>query len=168
VVPEDEMEQLLDEVAEIKNFIFCRLLLAQSALLPAALQSNSIDEFLGKGDVTREHLRDLCLKLERPKVQDVRDACTDFLRERDALVEPDVTTDPAVDAENMPPYDKGRMQKKGFLPDMDHTKRELAAKQVLIRQAVAPNLLGKHGMPNNEEDTSLKVKIRVDTPASRY
>jgi hypothetical protein len=71
MVPEDEIEQLLDEVAEIKNFIFCRLLLAQIALLPAALQSNSIDEFLGKEDVTREHLKDLCLKLERPKLQDV-------------------------------------------------------------------------------------------------
>jgi hypothetical protein len=118
MVPEDEIEQLLDEVAEIKKFIFRRLLLAQSALLPAALQSNSIDEFLGKEDVTREHLRDLCLKLERPKLQDMRDACADFLRERDGLVEPDVTTDPAVDAENMPQNDKRRMQRKGFLPDM--------------------------------------------------
>jgi hypothetical protein len=44
---------------------------------------------------------------------------------------------------------------------MYQTERDLAAKQVLKTQTVAPNLLGKHGMPNNEEDTSRKVKIRV-------
>jgi hypothetical protein len=99
MVPEDEIEQLLDKIAEIRNFLFCRLLLAQMALLPVALQATSIEESLGKEDVTREHLRDLCFKLERPVLQDVRDACADFLRERDGLAESDITKDPAEEIE---------------------------------------------------------------------
>ncbi|KAH8724249.1 hypothetical protein GQ44DRAFT_283547 [Phaeosphaeriaceae sp. PMI808] len=65
-LPGDEIEQLLDEVAEMKNFIFCRLLLTQATLLPIALKADTIDNFLARSEVTREHLRGLCLKLERP------------------------------------------------------------------------------------------------------
>lgn len=92
VLPEDEVEQLLKEVAEIKNFLFCRLLLSQATLLPVALEADTIDDFLERTEVTREHLRDICLKLERPGLQDVRDACADFIRERDG-VEEDVEED---------------------------------------------------------------------------
>ncbi|KAF1357170.1 hypothetical protein EJ07DRAFT_25683, partial [Lizonia empirigonia] len=60
VIPDDEIEPLLDEVAEIKNFLFCRLLLTQSTLLPVALEAESIEDFISKEEVTREHLRDLC------------------------------------------------------------------------------------------------------------
>jgi hypothetical protein len=98
VLSHDEVEKLLDEISEIKNLLFCRLLLSSSALLPIAIQVSSIEEFLQKEDVTREHLRDLCLKLERPSLQDVRDACADFIRERDGADESeapkDLTKDP--------------------------------------------------------------------------
>ncbi|KAF2112566.1 hypothetical protein BDV96DRAFT_601966 [Lophiotrema nucula] len=40
----------------------------------------SVEEFLKHAEVTQEQLRDLCLKLERPTLQDVRDACVDFYR----------------------------------------------------------------------------------------
>jgi DNA-binding Lrp family transcriptional regulator len=133
VLPEDEVEQLLEEVAEIKNLIFCRLLLAQATLLPIALGSDSIDEFLQRSEVTREHLRDLCLKLERPGLQDVRDACADFIRERDGVEEED--TDTPSDGED--DEDEGQVPRKyrlvpkhrDELPGKYQTKREKAAKK---------------------------------------
>jgi hypothetical protein len=134
IIPDNEVEQLLDEVAEIKNFLFCRLLLTQSTLLPAALKAESIEEFIGKEEVTREHLRDLCLKLERPVLQDVRDACADFIRERDGvedLEEPEVKNqdvDEYPDRYKTP--EKYRLRfKKGAMPDKYQTKREKSAKK---------------------------------------
>ncbi|KAI4669806.1 uncharacterized protein J4E79_000084 [Alternaria viburni] len=97
VVPHDEIETLLDEICEIKNFLFCRLLLASSALLPIALQAGSIEELLQSEGVTREHLRDVCLKLERPSLENMRDACADFMRERDGADAPkDIAKDLAL------------------------------------------------------------------------
>ncbi|KAF1942293.1 hypothetical protein EJ02DRAFT_312577, partial [Clathrospora elynae] len=83
------IELLLGEFAEIKDLLVCQLLLAQIALLPAALQADRINVFLGREEVTQEHLQDLCLKLEWPDLQDVRDACADFLHERDGIEEPE-------------------------------------------------------------------------------
>jgi hypothetical protein len=133
VLPDDEIEQLLDEVGEIKNFLFCRLLLSHATLLPAALESDGIDEFLNRDEVTREHLRDLCLKLERPSLQDVRDACADFIRERDGVDEETKTTANDGDDDEQ----RGGIPKKhrlipkhhDELPDKYQTKREKAAKK---------------------------------------
>ncbi|KAH6625600.1 hypothetical protein C7974DRAFT_434634 [Boeremia exigua] len=132
-IPENDVEQLLDEVAEIKNFLFCRLLLAQSTLLPAALKAENIEDFMGKEEVTREHLRDICLKLERPVLQDVRDACADFIRERDGvedLEEPKETKDADDYANTYRTPEKYRLKiNKGKVPENFKTKREKAAKR---------------------------------------
>jgi hypothetical protein len=133
VIPDDEIEQLLDEVAEIKKFLFCRLLLAQSTLLPAALKAESIEDFIGKEEVTRENLRDLCLKLERPVLQDVRDACADFIRERDGVEDLEEPAEKK-EAEDYPGTyktpDKYRPKfRKGKLPENFKTKREKSAKE---------------------------------------
>jgi hypothetical protein len=136
VIPDDEIEQILDEVAEIKSFLFCRSILSQITLLPAALESDSIEEFLNRSEVTREHLRDLCLKLERPRLQDVRDACADFIREREGIEEGEevdtIDHDEAVKEKRT-----GRVPKEYSLiprsrdkiPDKYLTKREKAAKK---------------------------------------
>ncbi|PVH94676.1 hypothetical protein DM02DRAFT_602165 [Periconia macrospinosa] len=79
-IPDDEIDTLLDEVAEVKALLFCRLLLSHATLLPIALRANSIEQFLENPEVTSANVRDLCLKLERPALQDVRDACADFVR----------------------------------------------------------------------------------------
>jgi hypothetical protein len=136
VIPNDEIEQILNEVAEIKNFLFCRLILSQTTLLPAALETNSIEDFLNRTEVTREHLRDLCLKLERPGLQDVRDACADFIRERDGVEdeEDSNTTDRDDDEEEKEKArkPKGNMlprPRRGGVPDQYLTKREKAAKK---------------------------------------
>ncbi|KAH5505946.1 hypothetical protein HBI81_224330 [Parastagonospora nodorum] len=96
-LPDEEVEKVLDEVGEIKNFLFCRLLLSQATLVPAALETDSIKDFLHRPEVIREHLRDLCLKLEQPGLQDMRDACTDFTRERDGVAEEELNTMDDVD-----------------------------------------------------------------------
>lgn len=79
-LPEDEIDKLLGEVAEVKQLLLCRILLSHAALLPAAARANSVDEFLNDRDVDSAHLRDLCLELENPGLQDVRDACADLVR----------------------------------------------------------------------------------------
>ncbi|KAI0098675.1 hypothetical protein GGR51DRAFT_577026 [Nemania sp. FL0031] len=78
---DDEIEGLMQDIKEIKLLLFCRLLLAHATLLPAALQANSVDEFLNDAKITEADLRDLCLKVEQPSLQDIRDACADLLRE---------------------------------------------------------------------------------------
>jgi hypothetical protein len=79
-MPKDEVNKILNEVAEIKLFLFCRLLLSQAAMLPAALRVETVEEFLSDPEVTAPDLRDLCLKLEQPSLQEIRDACADFFR----------------------------------------------------------------------------------------
>ncbi|KAI0145127.1 hypothetical protein GGR57DRAFT_507291 [Xylariaceae sp. FL1272] len=77
---DDEIESLMKDIKEIKLLLFCRLLLSHASLLPAALRAGSVDEFLDDTDISRADLRDLCLKVENPSLQDVRDACADLLR----------------------------------------------------------------------------------------
>ena len=73
-----EVEKILEEVAEIKLYLFCRLVLSQAPLLPAALRAQSVEDFLRDAQVATAELRDLCLKMEQPGLQEVRDACADF------------------------------------------------------------------------------------------
>lgn len=77
---DDEIESSIREIREIKLLLFCRLLLAQASLLPAALRASSVEEFLNDAEMVDADLRDLCLKLEDPSLQQIRDACADFAR----------------------------------------------------------------------------------------
>jgi hypothetical protein len=78
--PDDEIGRLLKEVYEIKQLLFCRLLLSHAAFLPAALRAKSVEEFLADEEVTPATLRDLCLRMESPDLQEIRDACADLFR----------------------------------------------------------------------------------------
>ena len=91
-LPDNEIDKLLEEVAEVKELLLCRILLSHAALLPAAARANSVDEFLNDESVDSAHLRDLCLELETPGLQDVRDACADLVREDDNDIDPMVET----------------------------------------------------------------------------
>ena len=77
---EEEVDRLLDEMAGVKHLLFCRLLLSHATLLPIALKADSIDEVLNDEDVSEVDLRDLCLKLDDPGLQAIRDACADLGR----------------------------------------------------------------------------------------
>ena len=79
-LPKLEVEKLVGEIAEIKQLLMCRLLLSQAALLPAALRASSLEDFFSDPETSISELRDLCLKLEQPSLQEIRDACADFAR----------------------------------------------------------------------------------------
>lgn len=79
-LPDDEIDVLLEEVSEIKHLLFCRLLLSHASLLPAAIRADSVEALLNDADVKDADLRDLCLMMENPEPQEVRDACADLLR----------------------------------------------------------------------------------------
>ncbi|ROW02401.1 hypothetical protein VMCG_06073 [Cytospora schulzeri] len=79
-VPEEDIESLVADIAEIKTLLFCRTLLSHATLLPAALRAKSVEEFLSDPEIADSDLRDLCLKVEQPNLQALRDACADFAR----------------------------------------------------------------------------------------
>ncbi|OQV00840.1 hypothetical protein CLAIMM_06285 [Cladophialophora immunda] len=82
-MPASEVDRVLEEIAEIKNYLFCRLLLGNAVLLPAAMKANSVHDLLADPEVKTADLRDLCLRLEQPQLQEIRDACADFCRKVD-------------------------------------------------------------------------------------
>jgi hypothetical protein len=86
-IPKGEVVILLQNVAEIKQLLFCRLLLGHATLLPAALKAESIEDLLQDPDVPTSELRDLCLKVSSPGLQEIRDACADLYRGNDEDVE---------------------------------------------------------------------------------
>lgn len=171
VVPEDEIERLLDEVAEIKNFLFCRLLLTQPTLLPAALKADSIESFLGGEEVTREHLRNLCLKLERPVLQDVRDACADFIRERDGVEDlepPEEKKELEGDVDRYKTPDKYRLRfKKGKVPEKYQTEREKSAKKTnkkpldLFKEEEEDGVLDFGKVTDESQYTRKRTRIKI-------
>ncbi|RYP36854.1 hypothetical protein DL767_003244 [Monosporascus sp. MG133] len=77
---DEEIDTLTKDIREIKLLLFCRLLLSHTSLLPAALRASSVEEFLNDPEITKSDLRDLCLKVEQPSLQDIRDACADLGR----------------------------------------------------------------------------------------
>lgn len=170
VLPEDEIEQLLVEVAEIKNFLFCRFLLSQATLLPVALEANTIEEFLERTEVTREHLRDLCLKLERPGLQDVRDACADFIRERDGVEDEEKgDLSDAEDDKNeghIPREHRLVPRHKNGQPDKYQTKREKAAKKAKPLPAemsddVEPGAVNFGTIVDEDQYSRKRMRIKV-------
>lgn len=79
-LPDEEIDQLLEEITEIKQLLFCRMILSHASLLPAALRARSVEEFLNDGEVSLADLKAICVKMENPVWQEVRDACADLFR----------------------------------------------------------------------------------------
>lgn len=79
-LPEEDIDKLLSDIAEIKALLLCRTLLSHATLLPAALKAKSVEEFIEDPSIAHTDLRDLCLKVEQPNLQALRDACADFAR----------------------------------------------------------------------------------------
>jgi hypothetical protein len=129
--PENLIQKMLAEIHDIKHLLFCRLLLGHAALLPAALRANNVEEFLADPEVTTAALRDICLKMENPSLQDIRDACADFFRSEEEEEEADIEmakpaspTSKDTDEHGMPMF-KLKKQ-KGELPDTWKPKSEMA------------------------------------------
>ncbi|KAK3935401.1 hypothetical protein QBC46DRAFT_422732 [Diplogelasinospora grovesii] len=96
-MPDDEIDKLIADITEIKRLLFCRQLLSHAALLPAALRAGSVEEFLNDAELAESDIRDLCLKLDQPDLQALRDACADFAR-GDELHEPEEEEDEPITA----------------------------------------------------------------------
>ncbi|ESZ95248.1 hypothetical protein SBOR_4360 [Sclerotinia borealis F-4128] len=181
---EFEIQRLLLEVSEIKHLLFCRLLLGHAALLPAALRADSIEAFFEDEEVTGTALRNVCLKMEKPSLQEIRDACADFFRsgdeEKEEQDEPEAQDDDTDDHESheaklADPYDvKMRLgcKKRGELPGTWRSKREIsreaAAENMLdMAPGMAPsmkNILGEGGAIDFGDSTNsrqIRKKIRV-------
>ncbi|PQE18079.1 mfs allantoate protein [Rutstroemia sp. NJR-2017a BVV2] len=130
--PEDEIQRLLGEITEIKHLLFCRLVLGHPTLLPIALRANSVEEFFADAEVTGAALRDICLKMEKPGLQEIRDACADFFRsdqEEDENSPDNDAKDLKVEAgKPKDPYDLNfkAKKKRGELPEKWISKRERA------------------------------------------
>ncbi|SMQ51641.1 unnamed protein product [Zymoseptoria tritici ST99CH_3D7] len=90
-LPQEEVDQLVAEIGEIKQLLLCRLILSQAALLPAALRAESVEQFFNDPELSSAELRDLCLRLEQPSLQEIRDACADFARDEneEEVIKPD-------------------------------------------------------------------------------
>ena len=58
---EEEVQKPLNDIAQIKELLFCLVLLSQAAVLPAAPKADSVEPFLADPDVTKEDLRDFVL-----------------------------------------------------------------------------------------------------------
>lgn len=94
----DEIESIVSDIRQTKLLLFCRLLLGHASMLPHALRANSVEDFLNDPQVAESDLRDLCLKVEEPTLQDIRDACADFARGDEA--EKEEETDEADEEED--------------------------------------------------------------------
>ena len=79
-LPDEDIDRLLGEVTEVKLLLFCRMLLSHSSLTKHAIDADSVQEFLDNKDITDADLRDICLKMEKPGLQEIRDACADLGR----------------------------------------------------------------------------------------
>ncbi|KAI0834510.1 hypothetical protein F5Y06DRAFT_156139 [Hypoxylon sp. FL0890] len=84
---DEEIDSLMRDIKEIKLLLFCRLLLSHASLLPAAVRASSVEEFLSDPQIAASDLRDLCLKVEQPSLQDIRDSCADLIRGDEPEVE---------------------------------------------------------------------------------
>lgn len=163
--PDDEIQKLLAEVSEIKHLLFCRLLLGHATLLPAALRANNVEEFLGDEEVTANALRDLCLKLENPGLQDIRDACADLFRPEE---EPE--DDEEENVQKTEEKDEGDddlvmkpKKRKGELPEKWISKRE-KAKQASKESGAMPTL---DKMLQNSDGTAVDFGEIKDDKAGR-
>ncbi|TVY65640.1 hypothetical protein LSUE1_G006522 [Lachnellula suecica] len=151
---------------EIKYFLFCRLLLGHATLLPAALRSNSVEEFLADPDVPISAMRDLCLKMERPGPQEIRDACANLFRsEEEADEDENSKTRPKEDDDSDADDVEMRLLKynktKGELPEKWVPKREKAEEDVgniMSPEGVGPVGFGPGG-DGKQKSTKIRVKV---------
>lgn len=144
---ENGITHLLHDINEIKHLLFCRLLLGYATLLPAALRANNIEEFLADPEVTGSALRDVCLKMENPGLQEIRDACADLFRTEEQE-EADTHMGGVDDQDNDEESSERKFKwpkRAGDLPDKWVSKREKAkAEKAAKGEAMGVPNIGQH------------------------
>ncbi|KAK9794158.1 putative Mfs allantoate protein [Seiridium cardinale] len=149
-MPEDEIDAAVKDIKEIKLLLFCRLLLSHATLLPAALKANSVEEFLRESDVPESDLRDLCLRVEQPSLQDIRDACADLSRGDDVDENEDIANDEEDESLAEILWHERRF---GHLQGKDYYKQKI--------QAHAEKVAAFSPGQRKEEAKQQRMKIRV-------
>ena len=156
-----EVESLMQQIPDIKQLLFCRLLLGHATLLPAALQAENVDEFLSNAAVTNADLRDLCLKMEQPALQQLRDACADLGREDN---ETDEDEAPVVSTNTEAPAGRTKFMSKPMFPVKNlKTKREKEMKEKrekTMPDTMDPTTFVDFGEVDDQQQYHIK-KIRV-------
>ena len=169
-LPDDEIDRLLEEVSEIKHLLFCRLLLSYAALLPVALRANSVEEFLNDEEVSEAYLRDLCLKMEQPRLEDIRNACADLLRSGQQLEEDSGSEDGNEELENE--YNAAesvfpRRTRPGALPKSWSSKREKKLRQQrkagksLVKEPLGGQEVIDFGVIEDAKHQSKKIRVKI-------
>ena len=131
-IPAAEVDQLVSDIHEIRTLLFCRLLPSQASLLVPALRADSVSEFLQDPSVSTMDLRNVCIKLENPDLQAIRDACADYARDGEPEDDSDCEElEPEPDKDETPWADTFD---KSAVPKSWKSKNELAIEQ---RQAQA-------------------------------
>jgi len=164
-----EVDELIPEIVEIKHLLLCRLLLSHTSLLPAALKARSVEEFLADPEVSESDLRDLCLKMERPTLQEVRDACADLKRadeeyddDDDAEAEGDNDEDNQRATGPIRFFDERLHTKKCAVPAKWKPKHELPktmGKDVLQDRGTTIVDFGQ--IDDNSQHTEKKIRVKV-------
>ncbi|OAL29420.1 hypothetical protein AYO22_02314 [Fonsecaea multimorphosa] len=158
-----EVDRLLDEIAEVKNYLFCRLLLGNAVLLPLAMKADTVCDFLADPEVRTCDLRDLCLRLEKPQLQEIRDACADFCRkhdDQDAVARADDESNQDEDSEKedgMWDFKLREKRHKHHLPKIWQSNREKA-----IRTAQPQTSAALEEMLDQAENLDADHGTRID------
>lgn len=92
------------------------------------MRASSLEDFFSDPEFPRSELRDLCLKLEQPSLQEIRDACADFAR---GGVDDDGPDDAGEEEDEREKYDQAiaklqreRMTSEGDMPEVWKSKHE--------------------------------------------
>ena len=175
-LPDDEIDRLIQEISEIKHLLFCRLLLSHASLLPAAVRANSVEEFLNDKEVHDSDLRDLCLKMENPGLQEVRDACADLVRggvedgEDDEDDDEEMQDEVAKDKEPGKIWRVGATRRHKKLPEVWNPKRneQLQKRNQRKREIMGQGEKGNNGtyidfgaFDDETEDRGKKMRVKV-------
>lgn len=132
--PDEEIDELLQDMAEIKHLLFCRLLLAHATILPAAVKASSVEEFLNNQEVTDTDLRDLAIKLDNPGLQEIRDACADLGRGEEEDDDESGTADEDPDIEEV----AAKLRKTRFSQDMERFRQKKLRPNRKLPESWAP------------------------------
>lgn len=176
-LPDDVIDQLLEEITEIKQLLLCRIILSHASVLPAALRAGSVEDFLADEEINLADLKAICLKMENPQWQEVRDACADLFRgdeeEREEVKKDDVTdqatiigTKGALKPRFLPNWRRGA---KKSLPVWPSTQEQSLRKQRQRRQKILDKsgeesqgqLIDFGAYQDETEQLGRKVRIRL-------
>lgn len=169
-----EIDEIIGEITEIKHLLFCRLLLSHASLLPVAIRANSVEEFLSDKEINDADLRDLCLKMENPGLQEVRDACADLVRGEEAdddmkeqTIEENQSNSKLIDSGrfNAPAWRRAKAMPKVWISKRDQLQQKRRQRQQKIFDRSTGGSEGSFfdfGMIDDETDQrGKKVQVRV-------